>query len=363
MEVLEIRRAWLIPAAVLLGVLVGIAVSLVSSTSRKAEAQVLISSPSGTAAVTPFLPNLRELAKSGVLAGNVRSTLRLKESIAELRDHVDAEVAPQSQVIVLSATDEDADRARQIAQEAAVVFTQLVQSRFGQRSPPLQAALTDSAQVLSESNRHFVRNALIGGVLGLVLGLLTALLLQGGRLAEGAPGLPEGAVRGLSKLESQLEQRVKTVSARERELARRAGQLASRERDLERRASELDVREDESATRVDRPGAQEGEEPAAKERELELRPSPEQLISEPALASEPATPSPVTPGDVWNLPDLEHAVEAHADASPEQAEEWRTYLYFLREYASADGALPPGFSSLIGAVFAELFVEPSSSAR
>jgi capsular polysaccharide biosynthesis protein len=362
MEVLEIRRAWLIPAAVLLGVLVGIAVSLVSSTSRKAEAQVLISSPSGTAAVTPFLPNLRELAKSGVLAGNVRSTLRLKESIAELRDHVDAEVAPQSQVIVLSATDEDADRARQIAQEAAVVFTQLVQSRFGQRSPPLQAALTDSAQVLSESNRHFVRNALIGGVLGLVLGLLTALLLQGGRLAEGAPGLPEGAVRGLRKRESELEQRVKTVSARERELARRAGQLASRERDLERRANELDVREDESATRVDRPGAQEGEELAAKEREFEPRPSPEPL-SEPALASEPATPSPVTPGGVWNIHDLEHAVEAHPDASPEQVDEWRTYLYFLRQHASADGALPPGFSSLIAAVFAELFLERSSSAR
>jgi hypothetical protein len=122
------------------------------------------------------------------------------------------------------------------------------------------------------------------------------------------------------------------------------------------------VREDESATRVDRPGAQEGEELAAKERELEPRPSPEPL-SEPALASQPATPTPVTPGAVWNIHDLEHAVEAHGDAAPEQVDEWRTYLYFLREHASADGALPPGFSSLIGAVFAELFVERSSSAR
>jgi hypothetical protein len=170
-------------------------------------------------------------------------------------------------------------------------------------------------------------------------------------------------VRDLRKRESQLEQRVKTVSARERELAKRAGQLASRERDLGRRASELDVREDEFATRVvDRPAAQKGEELAAQERELESHPSPEPLISEPVLTSQPATSPPVTPGGVWNIHDLEHAVEADADAAPEQVEEWRTYLYFLRQHASADGALPPGFSSLISDVFAELFVERSSSA-
>ena len=204
--------------------------------------------------------------------------LRLKESIAELRDHLDAEVAPQSQVIVISATDEDADKARQIAQEAAVVFTQLVQSRFGQRSPPLQAALTDSAHVLSESNRHFVRNALIGGVLGLVLGLLTALLLQGGRVGEGTAGPPEGAVRDLRKRESRLEQRVKTVSARERELAKRAGQLASREREVERRTSQLGAREGELS--------RQGEELVAKERELESRPIPE-----PPVPESPPAPS------------------------------------------------------------------------
>ncbi|CAN5228265.1 hypothetical protein BH18ACT12_BH18ACT12_03930 [soil metagenome] len=74
-----------------------------------------------------------------------------------------------------------------------------------------------------------------------MLGLLVALLLQRGRVGEGAASLPEGAVRDLRKRKSQLEQRVKTASARERELAKRAGQLASREREL--------------ATRVDRLGA------------------------------------------------------------------------------------------------------------
>jgi hypothetical protein len=338
------HRWWVIPVALLLGVLVGIVASLASSTSRKAEASVLISSPRGIAAVTPFLPNLRELAKSGVLAGNVHSTLRLRESVAELRDHLDAEVRPQSQVIVISATDEDTDKARQIAQEAAVVFTQLVQTRFGERSPPLQAALVDSAHVLSASNRHFVRNALVGGVLGLVLGMLAALWLQGGRVREGVAGVPEGAVRDLRKRESQLEQRVKTVSARERELAKRAGQLASRERDLGARPAELTKPADEPAER----------------RELESPHVPGSRLPEPALAGEQAARTSVTRGATWNINDLRRAVDAQADASPEQAEEWRTYLYFLREHASVDGTLPRAFEPLILDVFAEV-VDGASS--
>lgn len=359
MDDLRAHRWWVIPVALLLGVLVGIVASLASSTSRKAEASVLISSPRGIAAVTPFLPNLRELAKSGVLAGNVHSTLRLRESVAELRDHLDAEVRPQSQVIVISATDEGTDKARQIAQEAAVVFTQLVQSRFGERSPPLQAALVDSAHVLSASNRHFVRNALIGGVLGLVLGMLAALLLQGGRVREGMAGVPEGAVRDLRKRESQLEQRVKIVTARERELAKRAGQLASGERELEKLMGQLSRREEALATRADRLGAREREadELAAATLELESRAAEGRPRPQPAIAA--AVPL----GSAWNIHVLERAVDAQAEATPEQVEEWRSYLYFLREHASVDGVLPSALSSLIDEVFGGLFEESPSSAR
>src|SRR2546427_7348521 len=60
-------------------------VSLLGSGTRRAEASVLISSPAGPAAVTPMLPNLRELATSSVVAGNGRSTLRLTESTQEVR--------------------------------------------------------------------------------------------------------------------------------------------------------------------------------------------------------------------------------------------------------------------------------------
>jgi len=138
------RRWWPLALGVLLGALAGLLVSLLGSGVRRAEASVLISSPAGPAAVTPMLPNLRELAKSGVVAGNVQSTLRLTKSTRDLRRQLHATVRPQSEVIAISVTDERADHARQIAQEAAVVFAQLVDARFA----PDAAALGAHRQVL-----------------------------------------------------------------------------------------------------------------------------------------------------------------------------------------------------------------------
>ena len=368
MSVRGIRYWWLIPAAVALGVLAGILVSLLASTSRTAEAKVLISSPSGPSEVTPFLPNLRELATSGVLAGNVRSTLRLEESVPEVRDDLGAEVRPQSQVIAISATDGDAERARQITQEAAVVFTQLVQSRFGQRSPPLQAAVIDSAQILSVRNRHFLRNALFGAASGLLLGMLVTMLLQpGARPAAGEAVVPGAELQDWRERESQLVQRVKTVTARERELAKRAGQLASRERELEQRAGRLDEQESELSAQADKLGTRadeltkQAEELATEQRKLESRRSLTEPVPDPAPPSEVTTTARPIPTGTWNINDLEHAVQADRDASPEQAEEWRTYLYFLREHASADGTLPRSFDQLIADVFAELLDRGLSS--
>jgi hypothetical protein len=47
-------------------------------------------------------------------------------------------------------------------------------------------------------------------------------------------------------------------------------------------------------------------------------------------------------------------VDAETGATPEQLEEWRTYLFFLREHATHDGALPRSLDPLIGDVFADL---------
>ena len=330
MEALPARRWWPLAVGVLLGVAVGLIVSLVGSTSRRAEASVLISSPSGNAAVRPLLPNLRELATSSVVAGNVRSTLRLEDSAESIRRQLHSSVRPQSEVIVLAATDGNADKARQLAQEAAVVFAQLVEVRFGTATPPLHAAVFDAAHVLAATDRHFLRNVLIGALVGLLLGAgAVSLLDRGEGVASATPSArvsPEAAA-DLRRREKSLEQRVEQVTARERELARRAGELAARQRELEER-----------------------DEP-----EPEPEPEPPPVPVEPTPAPEPVEAAPAVPsGGRWNLQDLVRLVEENSDASTDQAEEWRTYLFFLRGHAAADGSLPAQFDGLVNDVFGDL---------
>ena len=321
------RRWWPLALGVLLGAIAGLLVSLLGSGVRRAEASVLISSPAGPAAVTPMLPNLRELAKSGVVAGNVQSTLRLTKSTRGLRRQLHATVRPQSEVIAISATDEHADYARQIAQEAAVVFAQLVDTRFGTAKPALHAAVLDSAHVLGGPDRHLSRNALVGALVGLLLGSAGVFLLASGARPVVAAGGDDDRLR---KRESVLEQRVKGVTARERAVAVQAGKLAAREQELEARAAKV----------------------AAAEREAGALPAPlPEPVPEPEAKAEPALPA---QAGAWNLYELQNAVDAQTGVTPEQAEIWRAHLYFLREHASSDGSLPRSFDPLIADVFAEI---------
>ena len=349
------RRWWPLAAGVLAGIVVAMLVSLLGSTSRTAEAKVLITSPAGTAAVRPLLGNLRELATSGVVAGNVKSTLRLPESAESLRRHLDASVRPGSEVIAITSTDASADRARQLAQEAAVVFGQLVEARFGTSTPELHAAGLDSAHVLAGPDRHFLRNVLIGALVGLLLGSVLMFVLA-------IRSRQDAVEEELSKREDLVEQRVNGVTARERAIADRAGKLAAREQELDERAAALAAAEREVGSRTrelassERKLADRAAEIAMSRRELEvLAAAPPPPVPEPApvpqVETEPALP-PRT--GTWNLTELQAAVDAYADPTPEQAENWRTYLYFVREHASPDGTLPRSLDPLIADVFAEI---------
>jgi hypothetical protein len=359
------RRWWPLALGVLLGVLAGVLVSLLGSGTRRAEASVLISSPAGPSAVTPMLPNLRELATSGVVAANVRSTLRLKKSTQELRRHLHATVRPQSEVVAISATDEVADHARQVAQEAAVVFAQLVDARFGTGEPALHAAVLDSAHVLGGTDRELVRNGLIGALVGLLLGSASMFVLaSGSRQVVAAGGWDD---QDLSEREGLLEQRVRGVTARERALAERAGKLAAREQELDERAAKLTAAEREVASRAGEVASSQREladrvtEIAASKRELEaLAPPPPPpapgAAPAPGSAPEPeARPALGTRAGTWNLNEIQRAVDAHiGSVTPDQANSWRTYLYFIREHASPDGTLPRSLDPLIADVFAEI---------
>lgn len=315
---------------------------MLASSTRRAEASVLISSPAGPSAVQPMLPNLRELATSGVVAGNVRSTLRLSESTETVRRRLHATLRPRSQVVAISATDKVADHARQVTQEAAVVFAQLVEARFATGTPELHAAVLDSAHVLDGPNRHFVRNLLVGGLVGLLLGSAGMFVLGSGVRR---PIVVAADDSDLTRREQLLAERVRSVSARERALAAHAGKLRAREQELEARAAELSASESEFAARAATPL------PPPPRPEPTALPRPEPAPKPAPAPAEPAVPA---PAGNWNLEDLQRLVDAETTATPEQAEEWRTYLFFLRGHAAHDGALPRTLDPLISDVFAEL---------
>jgi uncharacterized protein YoxC len=324
---------------------------------------VLISSPAGTAAVRPLLGNLRELATSGVVAGNVKSTLRLPESAESLRRHLDASVRPGSEVIAITATDASADRARQLAQEAAVVFGQLVEARFGTSTPELHAAGLDSAHVLAGPDRHFLRNGLIGALVGLLLGSVLMFVLA-------IRSRQDAVEEELSKREDLVEQRVNGVTARERAIADRAGKLAAREQELDERAAALAAAEREVGSRAgelassQRELANRAAEIAVSKRELEalaVVPPPQPPIPAPEAEAESALP---TRTGTWSLHDLQRAVDSQTGAAPEEVEKRRMYLYFLREHAAADGSLPRSLDPLIADIFGEALARsPGDSTR
>ena len=323
------RRLWLVAGAVVVGVAIGLTLSFTISAPRRAEAAILISAKQGPSAVEPFLPDLKTLATSSLLAGNVRSTLRMAESAESLRRRLHAEIRPHTQVLAISATGKDARSAQQLAQEAAVVFALLVDERFKTTTPPLHAAVLDPAHVLGGRNRHVLRNAVIGGVLGLVLGTAAAVLF-GGPPAAPAQAAPE-AVRDLMRRENLLEKRIKSVTARERELAARAALVTTKQRELQKRQAAEPVPVAAPAP----PPPQEPEVP------VESPPRPAEAAPRPASAG----------AGGWNMNDLDALVTANGESHPDQLEEWRTYLFFLRDHASIDGDLPAQFDSLIEDVF------------
>jgi len=194
-----------------------------------------------------------------------------------------------------------------------------LQASLGERDPTVRVAGTAVARDRAVWPRPVpvVAAALLGS---LVLGLAVAALLA----AAGAG--PRGGStddRAIAKREAALGKRVKSVTKRERSLARLAGKLAARERELQRRAAS----------------------------------APPQPKPEPGPEPEPepvAAPAPSVAGGAWNVVALERLVAERASEFPERAEEWRTYLFFLREHASPEGVLPPSFDALVDETFREL---------
>jgi Chain length determinant protein len=342
------------------------------------------------------------LVESPIVADAVRALLGLRQSRDALLDAVDAHVVDASDVVAVTADDTSADAASRLSNafvdtlinqrtatfesevNAAVRrYTQLLGqmseqarngaggaelsrrlavlrtlegqpdpslSRAGQATAPTNAASPDVGKLIG-----------LGALIGAAVGILAALALAWWRRAEpGAPAAYDQPVGedALGPLVDRLAAREAAFAARERDLQAllaeireaqavamseretQAEDLARRERELGERVAVVTGREQELARKA--------AELALKERELEAEPEPA-----PAVPSLPL-PAAMAEDGRYNLVTLERLVEARSGEFPHRADEWTSYLYFLREYAGPDGAVPASFDWLIQETFAEL---------
>ncbi len=357
----------------------------------KATAQILVSPVSDRETALTGIDLLRDnggrrtaaasaaaLIERPIVADAVRALLGLKRSRDALLRAVDASVVDRSDVVAVTADDTSSEGAARLANafvdtvlnqrtatfqseiDAAVRrYTQLLdhmsakarsgsggaeltrrlavlRTLEGQPDPSLARAGQATAPA-DPSSPGAAKLIVLGALIGAAVGLLAALGLWWWRAKRPVTGAYDPPVGddALKPLVDRLEAREAALAARERDLqallteireaqAEAASGQEARLAELERRAEELVVQERES--------------------------EPEPFPAVPCLP----LPAAVAEDGRYNLVALEHLVEKRRRDFPHKADEWSSYLYFLREYADADGSVPATFDWLIQETFAEL---------
>jgi hypothetical protein len=278
----------------------------------------------------------------------------------------------QSQLASAVARDTQLLRTGAGGREAAELSRRLavLRSLQGQPDPTLRRAATATAPRSASSPTPWVL-VLVGAGSGLAAGLVLSTLLAVARRRRPfydrpvAPGSSDRAVEALvERLEQRLAARESALAARERDLQARIDEL----RMLEARAASPDTASPDTAPLAERERALAERERNLEERvatvtkrELALaraaaRSAPQPAQQAPPPAKPPASVRAADPaaGGGFNLSVLERLVAERGGSHPERLDEWSSYLFFLRDYAGADGNLPPSFDALVEETFRPL---------
>ena len=266
------------------------------------------------------------LVRTPEVATAVRTQLGLDRSASSLLGDVRTHVESGSNVVDVTAGDTAAVAAAQvanafvdalIAQRTATFQSELSAAlartpsdalrRLQGRPDPTLHRVSTALAPTSSSSPNLAVLVLGGAGAGLAAATLLSLALRALRRR----GSPRDAAA--DALIERLEQRLAALAERERTLAERVAAVTKRELAFARAAA--------------------------------VRPAPP--------APEPVPAAPATNGG-FNLSLLERLVAEHGPAHADRAEEWESYLFFLREYAEPDGALPHSFDGLVEETFRPL---------
>ena len=349
------------------------------------------------------------LVRTPQIVDAAAAQLGLKRSRDSLLNALDAHVVDRSDVVAVTAEDASADGSAQlantfanvlIAQRSAAFQSDLAAAirrdeRVLAATPPAQASTAAAAAIAqrlatlrglegrpdptirlaaqaaapaSSSAPNVPLLVGIGAGIGAGAGLLVALGALGirrGRPPSGehAPRLSDRELEELGdRLEARLVRREAGLVARERDLQAKLDELRAVQKSAlaaARDDSELAEREGQLAQRIEMTAKREAE-LARRAAEVALREREAAEERQAAAEAPPVSPAPEPPPaangapGTYNLVALEQLVDERGSAFPERLEEWSSYLFFLREYAGPDGAVPASFDWLINDTFREL---------
>src|SRR5579862_4262957 len=165
----------------------------------------------------------------------------------------------------------------------------------------------------------------------------------------------------LATREAALTRRFAELDAQQRQLGTAPSELEERERAVAERIATVSQRELELARRAAALAVREREVAQPQGPQLPPPPPPPPPPPEPEPLPPPPPPPLVEPPQPaeeqrgrWNVLALDRLVEQRGPEFPDRLQEWTSYLYSLRAYASPDGTLPSSFDALIEETFAEL---------
>ncbi|MGJ9411589.1 polysaccharide biosynthesis tyrosine autokinase [Aeromicrobium sp. CF4.19] len=186
-----LRQRWiLIAVTVLLALAAASALTLTTTAQYQSTARLFVSTSESntTDAYQGGLFSQQRITSYASLITGEEMARRVAEELDSdispraLADQITATVEPETVVLEISVTDASADRARELTQTTAEVFTEYVtelETPPGQTTAPVKASITDRASAPgSPVSPQPVRNLGLALVLGLLLGVGIAVLRE-----------------------------------------------------------------------------------------------------------------------------------------------------------------------------------------
>jgi capsular exopolysaccharide synthesis family protein len=175
-----IRRHWvmILVAATLAGGSTAVAGVLVPPTYR-ASTVLFVSNRTNTGSgiAADRLRSYVAILKGPVIAGAVSADLRLRLNTQQIQAKLDAQVEPGTDLLVVSATDSSATRARTIVTSAAEQLIERLPALEPPSSPPVSIAVAQPAAVSRTSN-HLLLALGLAVVLGLLVGVAASVIRE-----------------------------------------------------------------------------------------------------------------------------------------------------------------------------------------